>query len=105
MESIITLVVSVFTGLVTFFVGLQKGKKETDGLTLQNIEKSVMIYQTIIDDLKDEVMSLNKKVDELQTKVDELLIENAELKKMLEQHKLQHQPKKRKTNAVTNTPN
>jgi peptidoglycan hydrolase CwlO-like protein len=50
------------------------------------MEKSIEIYNTIIEDLKGEIESLLKKVDELEKKIDNLKKENDELKDMLARH-------------------
>lgn len=76
-------IIPAVTGFLTFLLGQQRGKKEIESITLSNLEKSVQIYQTIISDLKDEITSLNRKVDELQDKVDSMMEENHQLKKML----------------------
>jgi prefoldin subunit 5 len=39
---------------------------------LQNIERAVGVYQTIIENLRDEIINLNAKVDELQQKLDDM---------------------------------
>lgn len=76
-------IIPAVTGFLTFLLGQQRGKKEIESITLSNLEKSVQIYQTIISDLKDEIINLNRKVDELQDKVDSMMEENHQLKKML----------------------
>lgn len=77
-------IIPAITGFFTFILGLQRGKKEIESITLQNLEKSLEIYQTIINDLKLEITSLNKKVDDLQQKVEEMMKENHSLKIMLQ---------------------
>ena len=77
------IIIPAITGFLTFLLGQQRGKKEIESISLQNLEKSIQIYQTIINNLKDEITSLNVKVDMLQTKVDEMMEENVNLKKML----------------------
>lgn len=84
---LINIIIPAITGILTFFLGQQRGKKEVESITLSNLEKSVQIYQTIIEDLKKEVIGLNKKVDELQRKVDEMMKENHQLKLMIEKNK------------------
>ena len=84
METTLTIIISSITGVITFFVGHRKAKKETEGLQLDNISKSVGIYQTIINDLKEQVEILLTKVDDLEYKIDALKEENNELKKMVE---------------------
>ena len=71
------------TGLLTFLLGQQRGKKEIESITLKNLEDSIGIYKTIIDDLRIEISVLNDKVSSLQKKVDELMEENHKLQKML----------------------
>ena len=71
------------TGLLTFFLGQQRGKKEIESITLKNLEDSIGIYKTIIDDLRIEISLLNDKVSSLQNKVEELMQENHKLQKML----------------------
>ena len=77
------IIIPAITGFLTFLLGQQRGKKEVESLSLQNLEKSIQIYQTIIQSLKEEISSLNDKVDSLQQKVDEMMEENHTLKKML----------------------
>jgi peptidoglycan hydrolase CwlO-like protein len=81
-----TVLVSSITGVLTYFLGRRRERKELDGLTLSNLEKSVSIYQTIIEDLKEEVKQLNDKIDVLEKKVESLLRENEELKNLMKQH-------------------
>ena len=82
-ETFLTFIISTITGIITFFVGQKRAKAEIETTMLANIERSVGIYQTIIEDLKEEVEYLNKKVTNLELKVDELLKENCQLKEML----------------------
>jgi peptidoglycan hydrolase CwlO-like protein len=81
--NLIDVIIPAVTGLLTFLLGQQRGKKEVESLHLSNIEKALSIYQHIVSDLKEEILHLNKKVDVLQDKVDALMEENHKLKKML----------------------
>jgi peptidoglycan hydrolase CwlO-like protein len=76
-------IIPAVTGFLTFLLGQQRGKKEVESISLQNLEKSIQIYQLIIEDLKNEITSLNEKVDTLQRKVDEMMEENNKLKKLI----------------------
>ena len=76
-------IIPAVTGFLTFLLGQQRGKKEIESITLSNLEKAITIYQHIVEDLKEEIGHLNKKVDVLQDKVDALMEENHQLKKML----------------------
>lgn len=81
--NILTVVMTTVTGLLTFLLGQQRGKKEIESISLKNLEDSIGIYKTIIDDLRMEISLLNDKVSSLQKKVDELMEENHKLQKML----------------------
>ena len=85
MEPIIQFLLTGLTGFITFLLGIKRGKAETEGVLLQNLEKSVAIYQTIIEDMKQEIHFLNEKIDVLEKKVEQLLQENHELKKIMRQ--------------------
>ena len=76
-------IIPAVTGFLTFLLGQQRGKKEVESISLQNLDKSIQIYQLIIEDLKNEITSLNEKVDTLQRKVDEMMEENNKLKKLI----------------------
>jgi len=82
-NTILALITSSITGVVTFFVGVAKTRKELEGMALNNVEKSLDIYSVIIDDLKGQIKELLVKVNELEEKVDSLTKENHELKEML----------------------
>lgn len=81
--NIFEVIVTALTGFLTFLLGQRRGKKEVESIHLQNLEKSIQIYQTIINDLKKEIEKLNTKVESLETMVDELMLENQKLQKLL----------------------
>jgi peptidoglycan hydrolase CwlO-like protein len=82
------IIIPAVTGFLTFLLGQQRGKKEIESITLSNLEKSIQIYQTIIQDLKEEIVALNEKIDVLQNKVDEMMEENHQLKMMMTKKKV-----------------
>jgi peptidoglycan hydrolase CwlO-like protein len=86
MENIISLLITTITGVITYFLGHNRAKKETESVILVNLEKSISIYQMIINDLKLQMVDMNKKINELETKVDELLAENNKLSDLLKQN-------------------
>ena len=81
--NLLTLIITTATGLLTFLLGQQRGKKEIESVHLQNLEKSIEIYKTIIDDLRDEIKILNDRVEVLQSMVNELMMENHKLQSMI----------------------
>jgi peptidoglycan hydrolase CwlO-like protein len=82
-ETIFTILASAITGVVTFFIGMAKSKKEIESMSLTNLEKSIDIYARIIEDLKEEIEGLKTEIKELQTRVSDLTKENHELKQMM----------------------
>jgi FtsZ-binding cell division protein ZapB len=80
----ITLVSSTITGVITFILGTKKKNKELIGLDLNNISQSITIYQTIIEDMKEQIKSMSDKIDKLECSVEELVKENNHLKELLE---------------------
>jgi peptidoglycan hydrolase CwlO-like protein len=81
--NLLTLIITSVTGFLTFILGQQRGKKEIESVHLQNLEKSIEIYKTIIDDLRDEIKILNDRVEVLQSMVNELMMENHKLQSMI----------------------
>jgi peptidoglycan hydrolase CwlO-like protein len=81
MDANLLLILSnAITGVAGWFVGKRKQQADTDNAVLRNLELSVNLYKTIIDDLKEEIHSLNIKIQELEKKIDELHAENKRLK-------------------------
>jgi FtsZ-binding cell division protein ZapB len=81
---IILIISNILTGIAGWFVGRRKASVETDNMVLRNLELSIGLYKNIIDDLKEEIHSLNIKIQDLERKVEELYQENKRLKKQKE---------------------
>jgi phage shock protein A len=79
-DTILLFLSNALTATAGWFVGKRKTNAETDNLVLSNLEKSMSIYQDLIQNLKEEIHQLNTKISELETKVDILMKENRELK-------------------------
>lgn len=79
-DTILLFLSNALTAIASFFVGKRKSNAETDNLVLSNLEKSMSIYQDLIQNLKEEIHQLNTKITELEAKVDMLMKENRELK-------------------------
>jgi peptidoglycan hydrolase CwlO-like protein len=81
MDANLLLILSnAITGIAGWFVGKKRQQADTDNAVLRNLELSVNLYKTIIDDLKEEIHGLNLKIQELEKKIDELHAENKRLK-------------------------
>jgi peptidoglycan hydrolase CwlO-like protein len=53
---------------------------QTDNQILKNLELAMGVYQTLCENMKDEIVSLNLKIQDLEKKIDELHEENKRLK-------------------------
>jgi peptidoglycan hydrolase CwlO-like protein len=79
-NEILLILSNTLTAVASFFVGRRKVQAETDNSVLRNLEISVNLYKTIIDDLKQEIHDLNIKIQDLEKKIDELHVENKRLR-------------------------
>lgn len=81
LETILTILGSnVVVAIFGFLSGKRKSSAETDNIVLKNLETSILLYKGIIDDLREEILTLNIKVQSLEQKIDELHEENKRLK-------------------------
>lgn len=79
-NEVLLILSNTLTAIASFFIGKRKVNAETDNQVLRNLELSVNLYKTIIDDLKSEIHALNLKIQDLEKKIDELHAENKILK-------------------------
>lgn len=82
-DTILLFLSNAITAFAGWFVGKRKANAETDNQVLRNLEISVNIYKTLIDDLKEEIRGLNLKIQELEKKIDDLHAENKLLKQKI----------------------
>jgi peptidoglycan hydrolase CwlO-like protein len=74
------IIMTVVTTLIGYFVGYRKSKNEIEGGRLENLEKSLTIYQVVIDDLSKKVEDLSIHIVRLEATIDALRKENNKLK-------------------------
>jgi FtsZ-binding cell division protein ZapB len=74
------IILTIVTTLIGYFVGYRKSKNEIEGGRLENLEKSIRIYQVVIDDLSKKVEELTSHIVRLETTIDSLKMENNKLK-------------------------
>jgi peptidoglycan hydrolase CwlO-like protein len=79
-ETILLFLSNAVTGLVAWFAGKRRTNAETDSVVLKNLELSINLYAQIIQSLKEEIESLNVKIQDLERKIDILHEENKTLK-------------------------
>jgi FtsZ-binding cell division protein ZapB len=75
------IILTIVTTLIGYFVGYRKSKNEIEGGRLENLEKSIRIYQVVIDDLSKKVEELTGHIVRLELTIDSLKQENHKLKK------------------------
>jgi len=83
LEKVLYVGSTVIVSFVTFLMGKKKQAAETDSTTLQNLEKSLLIYQKMIDDMGNKIDDLTVKIEELESHLDRLIIENKQLKRKI----------------------
>jgi peptidoglycan hydrolase CwlO-like protein len=66
--------------VITFLFSKRKQNAEVDTNVISNLEKSIMVYAKIIQDLKVEISELNVKILDLEKKIDNLQTENEKLR-------------------------
>jgi predicted RNase H-like nuclease (RuvC/YqgF family) len=74
------IIITIITTLIGYFVGYRKSKNEIEGGRLENLEKSIHIYQVVIDDLGKKVEELTIQISKLEMMIDSLKKENKKLK-------------------------
>lgn len=79
-QMIITTLVSAFTALGGFLYGLKREQTNLVSTSLDNIQKQILIYEQIIENLRAEISTLIKEVDkqkeiikELENKIEEFM--------------------------------
>lgn len=80
---ILLIISNALTGIAGWMVGRRRQQADTDNQVLKNLELSINIYAELVSNLKEEIKSLNIKIQELEKKVDELHQENKRLKSNL----------------------
>ena len=75
------IILTIVTTIIGYIVGYRKSKNEVEGGRLENLEKSIRIYQVVIDDLSKKVEELTGHIVRLEATIDSLKKENQKLKK------------------------
>ena len=76
LESILSILAPIGTGLIGFFAGKKRTDKEIEQLSLANVERALAIYKDMLDDMKErydaEIEALKKKLSEYQSHIESL---------------------------------
>jgi len=81
MNMIEQIILTIVTSGIGYFIGYKKSQNEVEGGRLENLEKSIRIYQVVIDDLSKKVEELTTHIVRLESTIDSLKQENNKLKK------------------------
>ena len=74
------IIITIVTGVIGYIVGYKKNQADIEGSQLDNLEKSIRIYQVVIDDLSKKIEDLTLHVVRLEATIDSLKQENKRLK-------------------------
>jgi len=84
-DILITGIVSIVTGWIGFMTGKKKTDAEADSTTIDNVEKALAIYKSIIDDMKirydRQLEEMNKKLLQYEQHIAKLEDKIKELKR------------------------
>jgi peptidoglycan hydrolase CwlO-like protein len=82
MNEILTVVIpSVVTAIIGYIVGFRKNNIDLCGARLDELEKSLVVYNNIIGDMSQKISDLRLEIKSLEASVEKLLQENKSLKK------------------------
>lgn len=81
MRDILMIVIpSIITAVVGWFIGRRRENVDLCGDRLDDLEKSIKVYNVIIDDMSTKIENLTKHISKLEVKIKELMDENKKLK-------------------------
>ena len=81
MNEILTITVpSIVTAIIGYFVGFRKNNIDLCGARLDELEKSLVVYNNIIGDMSQKISDLRIEIKSLETSVEKLMSENKKLK-------------------------
>lgn len=75
---------SIVSAVIGWIVGYRKNNVDLCGARLDELEKSLIVYNNIIRDLSDKILDLKAEIKSLESKVDALTVENKKLKEVYE---------------------
>ena len=70
----------VIPSILAYIFGYRMNNADLCGKRLDELEKSIKVYNTIIDDMSDKIDSLKKEINSLEGKIQDLIKENKQLK-------------------------
>jgi uncharacterized coiled-coil protein SlyX len=81
MNDILLIVIpSIVSAIIGWIVGFRKNNVDLCGARLDELEKSLVVYNNIIGDMSQKISDLRIEIKSLETSVEKLLAENKKLK-------------------------
>jgi len=80
-DILLIIIPSIITAVVGWFVGRRRESVDLCGERLDDLEKSIKVYNVIIDDMSIKIETLTAHISKLEVKIQELLAENKKLKR------------------------
>lgn len=81
LEKVLYIGTTLIVSVVTYLMGSRKRDVDIENTKLDNLEKSLKIYQTMINDMSTKIVELTDKIDLLEGHIEKLMEENKKLKR------------------------
>ncbi len=81
LEKVLYIGTTLIVSVVTYLLGSRKRDVDIENTKLDNLEKSLKIYQTMINDMSTKIVELTDKIDLLEGHIEKLMEENKKLKR------------------------
>ena len=79
-DVLLQILLAAGTAFVGFIFGWRKSNVDLCGARLDELEKSINVYNVIIDDMSKKIESLTSEIHKLEGKIQDLIKENKQLK-------------------------
>lgn len=79
-EILLYTIPSLISSFVGYIIGYRKNVVDLQTTRLDNLEKSIKVYNVIIDDMADKIEELTAEIHRLEERIEKLLEENKKLK-------------------------
>lgn len=78
-----TVILPALTGIVTWLTARNRNRKETESIMLDNIEKAVSVYKSMLDDMRNRY---DREIEALKTRLTDANVHIANLEAKLKSH-------------------
>jgi len=78
-----TVLLPALTGIITWITARHKNRKETESIMLDNIEKAVSVYKSMLDDMRNRY---DREIEALKTRLTDANVHIANLEAKLKAH-------------------